>query len=118
MDYRAVQLENLNSGAIIDLFKEEFQKVLDNIADDNTDPTKPREIKIQVTVKPSKDRAKADTKVRVTSSLAPLKPHESFILLSFDGKKTSAFVTDINQPELTAPDGGKITEFPAVKGGN
>ena len=117
MDYREVTLESVNSGAIIDLFEEEFEKLVQNIADDNTEPDKVRSITIQLSDKPSKDRSKADTKVSVTSKLAPLKPHESYIVLSTDGKKVSAYVagTDIRQADLTGI--SNIRPMPAVSGG-
>lgn len=98
----------------MDLFEEEFDKLLRNVADDNTDADKVREITIKLAVKPNKTREKADTKVTVTSRLAPLKAHESMIVLSSDGKKVSAFtLTPEKQPEL----GINVREFPAV-GGN
>jgi hypothetical protein len=71
MEGRIVSLETINSGAVIDLFTEAFEKLLENVADDNTEPDKVRSITIKLAVKPSKDRSKADTKVEVTSRLAP-----------------------------------------------
>ena len=113
MDYKVMTLENLNSGAVTELFDEEFSKLLKNIADDNTEPDKVRSITIKLMVKPSKDRSKADTRVAVTSILAPLKPHESYILLENNGSRLAAYTTDVKQPEL----GDNERLFPEVKKG-
>ena len=45
---REVDLENLNGGAIQELFDVEWKKIVDNIADLNTKPDAAREITIKV----------------------------------------------------------------------
>ncbi|AFG37649.1 hypothetical protein [Spirochaeta africana] len=112
MDQREVTLQTINNGAILDLFSEELDALLENIADDNTDAEKARSITIKVTVKPTKDRAMAETKVEVNSKLAPLKPHESFVLLSSDGRRVKAYTADPGgQPDLPGV-GDNIRGFP------
>jgi hypothetical protein len=118
MESRMVTLDTINSGAVIDLFTEEFDKLLANIADENTDSDKTRSITIKLSVKPKKDRSKADTKVEVTSRLAPLKPHESMIVLSSDGKKVQAFtIDDAKQQELPEVE-PNVRTFPQTAGGS
>jgi hypothetical protein len=112
VESKIVTLDTINGGAVVDLFEEELTKLLKNIADDNTDAGKVRSISIKLSVKPSSDRSKADTKVEVTSRLAPLKPHESFIVLSSDGKSIQAFTTaPVKQQELPGVS-DNVREFP------
>ncbi len=116
--YKKVDLSNLNSGAAIDLFEAEFQKVLKNLADENTRPDAVREIKLTVKIKPSKNRGEsATTEVSVVSKLAPIKPHESFMVLNFDGNTVEAYTTDINQKELPYGEGeNEIAKFKGAVG--
>lgn len=100
MDYKKVDLETLNSGAVIEQFEEEFQRVLDNIADPNTKPDAVREVKVSVKIRPNKERSSATTSVQVTSKLTPANPHDSFVMLDYDGRKVSAFTADPKQREL------------------
>ena len=54
-----VKLSNLQHGVVIDMFDEEFGKVLKNIADDNVKPDATREICIKIQIKPDKTRQTA-----------------------------------------------------------
>lgn len=110
MDYRQVTLDTLNSGAVIDLFNEEWDKLLENIADENVKPEGTRELRIVIKVKPDKNRQSAKTTVEATTKLAPVKPHESFVLLSGEGGRVNAFVSDPKQQELEGFD-GKVVEM-------
>lgn len=100
MSYKPVSLESINSGAVTELFDEEFKRLLANIADENTEPNASRSITIKVVVKPQKNRESANTKISVTSALAPIKPNEGLIMFSSDGSKIQAFESDLRQPEL------------------
>jgi hypothetical protein len=100
MDYHVVTLETLNSGAVIDLFGNEWNRMLENIQDENTRPDAVRRVKIEVIVKPDKDRNHATTKVAVTSKLEPNQPHESFIVLGGEHGRLQAYTTDPRQQEL------------------
>jgi hypothetical protein len=117
VESKIVTLDTINGGAVVDLFEEELTKLLENIADDNTDAGKVRSISIKLSVKPISDRSKADTKVEVTSRLAPLKPHESFIVLSSDGKNVQAYTTaPVKQQELPGVS-DNVREFTQASGG-
>jgi hypothetical protein len=117
MDYKVVTLDSLNSGAVRDLFDAAWERLLENIGDENTKGDTTREIKISIKVKPSKDRANAVTTVAVTDKLAPLNPHESFVVLSSDGVRVKAYTTDPKQEALPLEGGGNVTQFPAAAGG-
>ncbi len=100
-DPRLVTLKTLNGGAVMELFEEEFSKVMKNIADDNTPAEKIRSINIKISIKPQADRSMASTKVEVSSKIAALKPHESMVEFSFDGRTVEAYVLGaLKQPEL------------------
>lgn len=68
-----VDLVTMQRGVVIDMFNEEFEKVFNNIADDNVKPDAVREITIKLQIKPDKTRKTAATKVDVNSKLAPVK---------------------------------------------
>jgi hypothetical protein len=113
---KVATLDTINSGAIADLFKAEFDKLLLNIADDNTEPDKVRSVTIKVTVKPTKNREMAATTVEVNSKLAPLKPNESTVVFAFDGRNVEAYVRGpVNQPDLIGDE--NLRRFPDAAGG-
>jgi len=114
MDYKKVSLDTLNSGAVIDLFNEEWEKLLENIADENTKSDGQREVRIVIKVKPDKNRQSAKTTVEATTKLAPVKPHESFVLLSGEGGKVNAYVSDPRQQELEGIE-GNVVEMKGVQ---
>ncbi|ADK81635.1 hypothetical protein [Sediminispirochaeta smaragdinae] len=99
-DYKRVTIETLNKGAVIDLFDEAWQQIMDNIADDNCDAQITREVTVSVKVKPSKDRSSANTICGVKTKLAPIKPTESFVLFSKSGGSMEAYTTDPRQQDL------------------
>jgi hypothetical protein len=111
LDYQGVNLETLNSGAILDLFDVEWQKLLDNIQDPNTKPDVGRKITIEVSVKPAKDRRNASTSVSVTAKLAHTVPHEASIVIGTEDGKVQAYTFDPKQQSLGFED-EKVSPFP------
>jgi len=100
MDYQEVTLDTLNMGAARELFEAAWNRLLANIGDDNTKPTAVRSISITVKVKPNENRDSAATTVAVTDRLAPLSPHEHFVILGTDGHRVSAYTADPKQQSL------------------
>lgn len=96
------KLANLNSGAVEELFEVELQRILNNLGDINTSYKTAREINIKISFKMTNEsRENAETKVAVTSKLAPQKAHEANILLEFNGKDVEAYSKKPEvQPEL------------------
>ena len=89
---QVISLEEVNKGAVTDLFKDEYQKVLNNLADEDTSWRTQREITIKLKVKlNSEERNTAVSLVEVSSKLAPPKPNEEIIHLDFDGKNVQSF---------------------------
>jgi len=91
MNNEKVTLKSLNSGAALDLFESEFDKLLVNLADENTDAQKARTITLKLTVKPTANREQAITTVEVKSSLAPTKPHAGMVVFTSDGRNIEAY---------------------------
>jgi hypothetical protein len=100
VDYDKVDLHSLNNGAVADLFEEELRRVLENIADPNTKAEAAREITIKVKIKPNAERTSASTEVKSSSKLAPIKPHEHFMVFGNEGGRITAYTADPRQQEL------------------
>ncbi|MDR2485545.1 MAG: hypothetical protein LBD55_09125 [Treponema sp.] len=100
MDYKGIELNTLNQGAVLDLFAVEWQKLLDNINDPNTKPDAVRKVKIEIAVKPAKDRRNAVSNVSVTSNLASIMPHEASIVIGVENGKVMAYTFDPRQQNL------------------
>jgi hypothetical protein len=120
LDYQTVTLGTLNSGAVLDLFEVEWQKLLNNIQDPNTKPDAVRKVKIEVTVRPAKDRRNASTSVSVIANLASIVPHESSIVIGVENGEAQAYAFDPSQKSLdfdgeeSEADGG-LVHFPNHK---
>jgi hypothetical protein len=117
MDYQEVTLDTLNMGAARELFEASWQRLLDNIGDENTKATAVRSIAITVKVKPNDQRSSAETTVSIVERLAPLNPHEHFIVLSGDGQRVQAYTADPKQQVLGLEEPGNVTPFAAGTAG-
>lgn len=98
--YEPVSLETLNSGQIVALFQRELEKILENIADDNTPIKAARSMTISIKFKPEEGGESMVVEVSAKSSLAPVKPSKSYALLSYDGERVTAFQNDPTQLKL------------------
>lgn len=82
-----VSLEDVNNGAVGELFQEEFKKLLKNLADENTSWKTQRGVTINLKVKLNSEvRDSATTLVEVTTKLAPPKANEAIVYLDTDGR--------------------------------
>ena len=79
-----LNIANLARGAVVEQFDYELQKTLDNIMDLNTDASKARKITISVSIKPSKNRNTATVAVQTKSTLVPVSPLETNIMMDRD----------------------------------
>lgn len=95
-EYQKVSLTTLNNGAAVELFQEEFEKVMRNINDVSVESDSVREIVLKVKIKPSKDRSSAATLIQASSKLVSTAEHKSAIMIS----PTSAYVTNYKQMDL------------------
>jgi hypothetical protein len=110
-DYQHVTLESLNSGAVMELFDNAWQKLINNVQDHNTKPDAVRKVKIEITVKPAQDRRNAVTRVSVIPTLAPVVPHEASIIIGAENGKVQAYTFDPKQQVLDLED-EKVRPFP------
>ncbi|SEB15969.1 hypothetical protein SAMN05421743_12170 [Thalassobacillus cyri] len=66
-----INLSKLANGGLQERFNAEMERILDNIADQNTDPGAKRKVTMNITFKPNDNRDIADTVIEVKSTLAP-----------------------------------------------
>lgn len=64
-------LDTIMDGAVNERFVEEWQRLLQNVFDPNTDPVAKRSVTINIEVQPSDDRSAGTFKLKVSSKLAP-----------------------------------------------
>ncbi len=107
---KRVELHTIQNGAIIDLFDEELSKVLANIEDENTVPNAERSITIKITLKPDKTRRTGEVKAQVSSTLAKVKPAESFLF--FDRNDDGEFTAYTDEPGPMLP--GIVPDIPVI----
>lgn len=82
-----VSLKTLGSGAAMELFDAELQRVLDNIVDINTPANKTRKIVLEVAIKPDIDREWGQVTIQAKSTLAPNEAYSTkFILGKSQGR--------------------------------
>ncbi|CAB4211736.1 hypothetical protein UFOVP1419_14 [uncultured Caudovirales phage] len=113
-----VSLDTLMGGEIIDRFKYEFQRVIENIADPNTTLTK-RGVTIKLEVKPNKSRTQSDVTVSFATKLAPTEAMDTTVFISMT--KKGLVVSEYNPkqptlPEVLAASGATVTSL-RVAGG-
>ena len=114
-----IELQTIQNGAVFDLFSEEFNKVLANIEDENTVANSERSIMIKIAIKPDKTRRTGEVRMQVSSTLAKVKPAESFLFFDRDTEtgKLSAFADDPG-PELPGLESNQnIKSFPKAANG-
>ena len=110
---KQVELATFQKGVVIDMFNEEFNKVLRNIADDNVKPDAVREITIKVSIKPDKTRRTAATKVDVTSKLAPVKSSDG-MMFDISPEQACAYEDDYEQLKMDYGEtNGNIFKMPS-----
>nr|WP_240522302.1 replication terminator protein [Bacillus thuringiensis] len=79
-----IDLNSFANGAVAERFDEEFERVLENMSDLNTDPKKPRTITLTLTITGDKKREVWDCQVQAKSKLAPTIEVGSKILMERD----------------------------------
>ncbi|KAB1366735.1 replication terminator protein, partial [Bacillus thuringiensis] len=77
-------LNTFADGALAERFHQEFERVMENMADLNTDPKKARKIVLTLSFAGDKKRDVWNCQVQATSKLAPTEAVESKILLDMD----------------------------------
>ncbi|MEB6147372.1 hypothetical protein [Enterococcus casseliflavus] len=75
-----LDLSKIDEGAVQEKFEHEMEKVIENILDRNTNPTKKRSITITIDVLPSKDRDMFVLATQTKSKLVPREETETKVL--------------------------------------
>ncbi|MFS0766060.1 replication terminator protein [Peribacillus phoenicis] len=83
---KIIDLNTFAEGALSERFNNELQRVLENIADPNTDPKKTRKLTMTVAFNADEKRDVIFTSVLAKLSLAPAKQIEAKLIMDFDGK--------------------------------
>ena len=97
MPKKSISLDELGRGAVIEMFDEALEQVLDNIDNPNTEPSKKRKIVVEVSMKPDKTRSVVETDVSVKTTLAAPKPLET--LLHVSRSADGSIIATENDPE-------------------
>lgn len=79
-----IDLNTFANGALAERFHQEFERVMENMNDLNTDPKKARKIVLTLSFAGDKKRDVWNCQVQATSKLAPTEAVESKILLDMD----------------------------------
>ncbi|MDZ5607060.1 replication terminator protein [Bacillus pseudomycoides] len=79
-----IDLNSFADGALAERFHQEFERVMENMNDLNTDPKKARKIVLTLSFTGDQKREVWNCQVQATSKLAPTEAVESKILLDMD----------------------------------
>ena len=113
---KEIDLLTIQNGAVLYLFDEEMKKVLANIEDENTVANSVRSITIKIEIKPGKTRRTGEIKVQAYSTLAKVKPAESFLFFDRNNDGKLVALADEPGPELPGiSDGSNIKQFLAAE---
>ncbi|ARK25982.1 replication terminator protein [Sporosarcina sp. P37] len=107
-----INLNDFAGGAAAEKFNNEMQRVLDNIADPNTDFKKARKVTLTVTLKANKNRDLANVAVEAKSTIAPSKPISTDLIidLAADGKVTGAELKSGLVGQMYADENGEVLD--------
>lgn len=98
----ALNIGNICGGAVPDLFDHEIAKVLDNIADPNTDPEQPRRLTIQFDIVPTEGRNYAAVKVSTKLKLAAIEGKSGDLHIQRRSGVSTAYTENPAQLKLLA----------------
>ncbi|UJW59808.1 replication terminator protein [Bacillus sp. A116_S68] len=87
-----VELDDFAGGALSERFNQELEKVLENIADPNTDPGKVRTLTVKVKMSGDDQRNMAHADIEASSKLVPAREVPAKLIIDYDekGKLTAA----------------------------
>ncbi|WP_290776093.1 hypothetical protein [Anaerofustis sp.] len=93
-----ISLLELGNGSFMERADLEFKKILDNIKDVNTNPTKKRTLVLTIDFTPSQDRDKLAVKFSAKSKIEPYNPVETGLVLQGDKANLKAYELVPNIP--------------------
>ena len=95
-----VDLASLAGGAALELFSRELERILENIADPNTDAEAVRELKLIIKLKPSESRESATVAVQAESKLAAFRGAGTTIFIGKRKGRMVALESNARQMQL------------------
>lgn len=107
-----IDLSNFADGAVAERFNLELQKVLENIADPNTDPKKARKLTMTIMLKADEKRDIASVSIQTKTSLVPAKDIETKIVMDCDakGNVVGAELKSGSKGQMFIDDDGQIAD--------
>lgn len=98
--YERLSLDNINGGAIVDLFNNAWSKVVEDIADVNKPAKAKRTLDIKIEVLPSEERGHGEILTSVGIKLPSPDPVGGLIFLQMKGGRIESYVTNPKQESL------------------
>jgi hypothetical protein len=108
---KKIDFSEMRQGALVDYFNEQFSRVLDNIADENTLPAAKRTITLRVEIVPDRKRRTAQVRIHANAGLAPVSPVETMLFFDHDKEGRFTAYEDDPGPELPGMGSEKVVEF-------
>lgn len=107
MDPEKLSLSNIARGAAEEIFAEELRRVLDNIADVNSDAEQKRSIVLEFLFEPFEDRSGFEIVIRSKAKLASISSAKGTAFLVRKSGENVAYPHDPRQAALfSEPDAG------------
>lgn len=109
---KIIDFNNFAQGGPAEKFNIELQKVLENIADPNTDAKKVRKVSMVVSLKPNEHRNLADVSVEIKSTIVPSQPIGTSLIIDTDtdGKATGAELKSGMPGQMYMDDNGEALD--------
>ncbi|QQE80897.1 replication terminator protein [Alicyclobacillus sp. SO9] len=80
----SINLSKLAGGAVQERFEQEFQRIIENIADPNTDAKKKRKLQLTLTFEPNEDRSISELSIESKITTAPPMGVSTSLLIGAD----------------------------------
>lgn len=84
MELKESSMETIGGGIGPKLFRKGIEQILDNIADEATNPTIKRKINMSFSFKPDEDRHLTKVEVKMSTTLAQVGAKEAVVYLGLD----------------------------------
>jgi len=113
MTNQIIDLNKFAKGKLAEQLNDEIQRVIENVADVNTDQSKARKIAITLTFKSDRERKVLNVAVQTKSTLVPAREIDSKIIVNYDNKDITASELQSGIPGQTfvSADGEILTDI-------
>lgn len=90
-----IDLNKFAGGALAEKVNTELQSILENISDPNTEAKKARKLTLTISLKPTMNRTGAQVNIQTKSTLVPVIPTETSIVIDKDIKTGKVLAAEI-----------------------